>query len=378
MLKKGKAKSLLSRSIDCALLAVEIYNKPRAPFRVQSYVSHMIMAWTKLFHAYFYKSFGDKFYYKDASGKYRTIDGKKGSEKKAWDLSKSIKEYNKYTQKSEIKEVPVNEDVVNNLDFFIQLRNKIEHKQVDKDEIGLSIFGECQSLLYNYENLLIHLFGEEYALNESLAYSLQFSRVRTQGQKEASKKLLSNEVKDVKSFIDNYRANLSDEVYQSQNFSVKLIQIPKISNTDRGEVAIEFVNWSNLSESDKENYEQVYGLIKEKKEKKEPLNPDRLKPSQIVDRVNQQLPFIFNSHDHKCLFNIFSVRPTRHNQVDLDPEDTITKFCHYDEAHQDYLYEGEWIEFIVALYTSHGFTQEQIRNYFRKGQRLDYREFLIE
>lgn len=31
-LRKGKTKSLLESSIDCALLAVEIYNKPRASF----------------------------------------------------------------------------------------------------------------------------------------------------------------------------------------------------------------------------------------------------------------------------------------------------------------------------------------------------------
>lgn len=33
LLRKGKTKSLLESSIDCALLAVEIYNKPRAPFQ---------------------------------------------------------------------------------------------------------------------------------------------------------------------------------------------------------------------------------------------------------------------------------------------------------------------------------------------------------
>ncbi len=73
------------------------------------------------------------------------------------------------------------------------------------------IFGECQALLYNYENTLIDLFGEEYALNESLSFSIQFSRFRKKSQIKASRKLLSKEIKELKSFIDNYRTSLSDK-----------------------------------------------------------------------------------------------------------------------------------------------------------------------
>lgn len=63
-LRKGKTKSILESSIDSALLAVEIYNKPRAPFRVENYISLMVMAWNRLFHAYFNNTIGDKYYYK--------------------------------------------------------------------------------------------------------------------------------------------------------------------------------------------------------------------------------------------------------------------------------------------------------------------------
>lgn len=52
-LRKGKTKTLLESSIDCALLSVDIYNKPRTPFRVESFITHMIMSWTRLLQAYF-------------------------------------------------------------------------------------------------------------------------------------------------------------------------------------------------------------------------------------------------------------------------------------------------------------------------------------
>jgi hypothetical protein len=37
-LRKGKTKTILESSIEAALLAVEIYNKPRISFRIEGYI----------------------------------------------------------------------------------------------------------------------------------------------------------------------------------------------------------------------------------------------------------------------------------------------------------------------------------------------------
>jgi len=238
-LRKGKTKTILESSIDSALLAVEVYNKPRTTFRTEAYVSLMVMAWTRLFHAHFQQVKGDVYYYKKSgSTRYVYVDG----EKKAWELARCIKEYKQLTAAA-----------AKNLEFFIKLRNKIEHRNIDKTEIDTLIFGECQALLYNYENELVKLFGNDYSLNESLAYSLQFSLMRTDEQKKANKSILSKELKAVKNFIDTYRSSVKDEVFESQEYSIKLIQIPKVSNTKKGDLAIEFVNWNALDEKDKES-----------------------------------------------------------------------------------------------------------------------------
>lgn len=60
-LRKGKPKSTLESSIQSALLAVEIYNKPRTPFRVEGFITQMIIAWTRLFHANFNHTIGEKY-----------------------------------------------------------------------------------------------------------------------------------------------------------------------------------------------------------------------------------------------------------------------------------------------------------------------------
>lgn len=199
-LRKGKTKTILESSIDSALLAVEVYNKPRTVFRSEAFITLMVIAWTRLFHAYFNNTIGDRYYYKKTNGRYVLVDG----EKKAWELSTCIKNYSN-----------LSDPIKNNLNFFIRLRNKIEHRHINKREIDTLIFGECQALLFNYETLLIHLFGDQYSINESLVYSLQFSQIRTNVQSRANKSALSKDLSDVISFVERYRSSLDDNVYNS-------------------------------------------------------------------------------------------------------------------------------------------------------------------
>jgi hypothetical protein len=138
-LYKGKTRSILDSSIDAALLAVETYNKPRAKFRIENYILLMVIAWTRLFHAYFNKAIGDIFYYKNKTNtRYQYVDG----EKKAWELNECVKQFKKTDKK-----ILMTISIEANLNLFIMLRNKTAHKYIEKSEIESIIFGEFQSLL---------------------------------------------------------------------------------------------------------------------------------------------------------------------------------------------------------------------------------------
>lgn len=359
ILRKGKTKTTLEASIDSALLAVEIYNKPRTGFRSEAFISLMIMAWTRLFHAHFNSTIGEKYYYKKKNGRYDTIDG----EKKVWELTTCIKKYGKLTD-------PIDK----NLQFFIKLRNKIEHRHIDKREVDILIFGECQSLLFNYENLLIELFGSAYAINEALVYSLQFSHLRTSQQDQANKSALSKDLSEIVSYIEKYRSSISDETYNSQEYSIKLLQIPKISNTNRADAAIEFVRWDDLSDDDKAAYDQVAVLVKDKKVKVEAANVKRLKAGEVVAKVNGKLDGkSINQNYHVTLYKIFSVRPS--SGAD-DPFDTNPKFCLYDETHNDYVYQDAWVDFIVHFLQNTSLSDPELRAMARRNETLNVDDFV--
>lgn len=358
-LRKGKTKQLLESGIDCALLAVEVYNKPRAPFRVETFITHMIIAWTKVFHAHLNNTIGEKYFYKVKGKKrYIIIDG----DRKAWELATCL------------KKKKLDESVKANLEFFIKLRNKIEHRYIDKNEIGIIIFGECQALLSNFEEFVIDCFGEEYAMNESLAFSLQFSRLRTEGQITASKKLLSNEVTELKDFIEKYRMALDDATFNSQAYSVKLISIPKISNTNRNDLAVEFVNWTALSADDKANYDKLLAIVKDKTIYKEVVNASKLKAGVVLKKIKEETMVDISHYDHKCLYTIFQIRPVGKQQK-IDPFESNVKYCHYDEAHGDYLFQECWVEFIKTGIEKGFLSKEIWKNYFNKKVKLEIEEF---
>lgn len=360
-LRRGKTKSILECSIDSALLAVEIYNKPRTAFRSQGFIAMMIIAWTRLLHAHFNHKIGNRYYYKHNNGRYKLIDG----ERKAWELSTCI---NKFGSLSEPAKA--------NLKFFIGLRNKIEHRSINKIEVDTHIFGECQSFLYNYENTLIELFGEEYALNEHLAYSLQFSRIRSKEQKEANKMILSSELSELRTYIEKYRTSLSEDVFNAQEYSVKLLQIPKISNTNRNDLSVEFVNWSELNDDDKENYNKLTAIIKDKVVKKEAVNIDRLKPGEVIVKIEEQTSIEISHYVHKCFYSVFSIRPITTD--DLEPFETNANYCHYDEAHGDYVYQETWVAFLANFLKVYKNPVEEIKNDFKNNTKLEVKNYLPE
>lgn len=359
-LRKGKAKTILESSRDSALLAVEIYNKPRTAFRSEGYISLMIIAWTKLFHAIFHCTIGDKYFYKKKNGRYDLADG----ERKAWELSTCI---NKYRDLSE--------PVKTNLKFFIKLRNKIEHRHVNKKEVDVLIFGECQALLLNYESLLVKYFGEKYALHESLVYSLQLSRLRHSKQIDASKSALAKDVQEIKKYVDDYRTSLSDNIFYAPEYSIQLIAIPKVSGTARGDVAVEFVNLSQLSEEDKEVFDQITTLIKDKKIKVEGSNVGKLKPQIVCDKVNEKIGKVdfLKPIYHSWVFKVFEIRP---KAGDDDPFNTDTRFCHYDEAHDDYLYNDDWVAILSDIFGNNKITLEEIKNNYDSSTSLKIDDYL--
>ena len=358
-LRQGKTKTILENSINSALAAVETYNRPKASFRIENYIVLMIIAWTKLFHAYFQVKIGERYFYKEKNGRYKKIDG----EKKAWELKECLKNFQKISD-----EYKLSDAVIANLKFFIGIRNRIEHRYWDSSTLDILLFGECQSLLYNYENTAVALFGKEYALNTCLAYALQFSHLRVAKQLASQRELLSKDMQDIKKYIDKYKTDLPQEIFDSQEYSVKLLQIPKVSNTNRSDLAVEFVNWSSISDDDKKNYNKITTIIKDKIVKQSVSNANMLKPGDVIRAVKEKTKIELTQSNHTDLWKSFGVRPNSKAESKFD---TLAEYCIYDEPHNDYLYTSEWVDFVVGLVQKHNFNKENIHSKCKQKLKIE-------
>lgn len=332
---KGKSKipkaaiGLVEKARLSALEAVAAYNNPMSPFRSGSFIVHMHIAWNALLLAVFLKRDIKPYYFDSETKKPEIIDG----DYKTWDLSKCAKEYWKGGEYAAYK----------NLEFFVGLRNKIEHSLMP--ELDLDIFGECQALLVNFENTITREFGDKYALIETLSMSLQFSRLRDQNQTNAVRKLHQSLTPEIKKYIDKFRSGLSDDIFSDMEYSFKVFLIPNVGNhRSKDSLAVEFVNYDTLEPEDADKYKRLVTLIRDRKV---PVaNLDMMRAGEVARRVAAAIKprkFTASAHHVRC-WKHYGVRPLKGSK---NPIDCKTKYCCYDDAHQDYVYTPAWVEFLI-------------------------------
>jgi hypothetical protein len=325
----------LDKAREAAILAVEVYNKPAVTFRSGSYIVLMCIAWTSLFHAIYF-SRGVKPFYRDRKrkGRYLKVDG----DYKAWELAECIKQYFGSSTCPERT----------NLEFFVSLRNKVEHRSMPS--LDPRIFGECQALLFNFEDLVFKEFGPRYALNESLSLALQFSRLRDEKQSQALEKLHRPLAKDVDAYIKAFRSSLTAEEFNDLRFSFKVFLIPKTANhLGKDTVAVEYVRYDPSKPEEMEKYEKLVSLVKTKTVPV--VHPGGLKPGAVCDRVEPIVRQVAGadkrfhpSYHHLKACYYYRIRPRK---GEGDPRNTEGKFCQYDEAHEDYVYTEAWACFLA-------------------------------
>ncbi len=319
-----KAKCLLEKARLSAQEAVAIYNNPLSPFKSGSYIILMHLAWTSLLLALIVQQKEKPYSKNQDSGKY--IKRPEGGY-----------QYLSLRECIEKLKDKIYEPVRNNLEFCIGIRNLVEH--AESTALDLNIFGECQALLLNFEELLCREFGNQWALNESLAFSLQFSKLRSE-KKEKAARLLHTELEpSIKKYIDAFRSSLGIDITNDNAYSFKVFLVPMVKNHHSTEaLAVEWI-------TDPEQIDQVYQVLVKAKHVSV-VNKDTKKAGEVANAVKQRIkkPFNASFHHAKC-WKYYQVRPLRN---DPNPSNCKNDFCIYDPAHKDYLYTDKWIDHLVS------------------------------
>jgi hypothetical protein len=219
-----QSERLIVKSRDAALAAVQAYNNPIATFRTETYIVLMVISFTALFHAVFERDQVDYREYKP-DGSIRKVG--------VYDaLIDAAEGFVKFRDLYSAKYVRLNlEAARQNLNWIMNARHIIEHRgSQDVDDLMGS---ECQSLLLNYEEILVAEFGAYHAINCSLCFPLLLSSRRSPKLLEAIRRRQGADYELVKNRLVTLRSQLPDDIVGDPAFRFPIFLIPVIGRNRR-------------------------------------------------------------------------------------------------------------------------------------------------
>ncbi len=227
-----------------------------------------------------------------------------------------------------------NNPIRKNIELFIRLRNKIEHRNLPG--LDPELVGESQALVLNFEEWIAQEFGEKYSLLETIFVPIQL----TSAQRSLPKTKIEE---NVLKFIQTYRNVLETNVINSLKYTFKAYLVPKIGNhRTSSDMAIEFVKYDESNPEEIEKYNKAIVAIKEKVIPVANLN--HYKPTQVLEKLVER-DFSKNQHWHVTMWKKYKVGPEPNA---INKSNCKSEYCIYDSAHSDYLYTDAWIDMLIA------------------------------
>jgi hypothetical protein len=327
---------------DEAVLAVRLYNDAAEARAFEGFVIHMHVAWLYLLHARFIRDSIDyRYRERDNPHRFVKVDG----EYKRWELARCVEE----------RWPDPNSAVRKNLEFFIGLRNRIEHRHSRRTpDLALAVSGHAQALLLNFEEELTSTFGSDHSLATVLRFPIFVGTFTTEGA-DALRKLRDRLPANLKRFIAQFHHGLPDEVAADARFELRLRVV--LEQVQRGDdaLAIQFTRWDDMTEEQRRVITELgkrgQAIIRE--QKRAVVSHGLLRPREAEQRVAAAVPFKFTSNHFLRAWKIKRIRPLA---VDPHPERTDERYCLYDELSRLYGYTDAWVKWLIKqCQTADGF-----------------------
>lgn len=322
---------ILNESGRQALVAVDFYNRAGDRRSLHDFVVHMHLAWLHLLHAEFEQAGVSYIYCDSSTGRPIKIDG----ESKTWDLDRCLSE--RYSNGDPVRM---------NIEFFIRLRNRIEHRY--QHALAAITSGEAHALVINYELERIARFGTEFSLANELRFPI-FLEVLTPSRVVELRKATRSLPKSTQNFLTRYRNALDPAVRDSDRFEYRVMLTPLKGPKTEADTAVSFVPARELTE-EKVKEMQAKGqvgtaIVVEKP--RDVVAQNELLASEVVKLVNQSLPYDFTQHHHNRL--------VQHHHLKNDPKDPVKTniaYCLWHRQFKRHVYTQAWVKKILKDYAT--------------------------
>ncbi|MEU8117619.1 DUF3644 domain-containing protein [Spirillospora sp. NPDC049024] len=314
----------LQDSKNEVLLAVDLYNRSGMERQLEALIVHMSIGWLKLLQAR-YERDGLDLYIRNSRGqRQRTRDGD-------W-VTKPLHQMSS-------EEFDERDPRRVNLEFFIGLRNKIEHRH--ERDVATLIAGKTQALLLNYERTLIENFGAGESLADCLRFPLFVSTI-TDDAVSAIKEVRKRVPRTVLDYVQDFDASVEFDISSDQSYDFRIYLVPKTGSKTEADVAMSFVRLEDLDKDQLGLMEKMQTVIREKQVPIEDLGS--LLPKQVVAKIQNGLGWKFTVNDHARAWKHFDVRPPEGSEY---PEQTKQQFCRYNILFGRHVYTEAWVKYLI-------------------------------
>lgn len=215
-----------------ALVAIDFYNRPGDRRSFSDFIVHIHLAWQNLLHANRIRRKAEIFYRE--SGGRRLFKRNPDGSKKTWDLTQCLKH--------EFKD---NDPIRANVEFFVGLRNHVEHRF--QDSVLVATAAEAHSCIINFEVELIRRFGTPETLGNELKFPV-FVQSLSPSRYEEQRDLRRGLPATVSTFITEFQGSLSQEVRSDERFAYRLLLLPMKGPKTEADLALNFVRQEDLSD----------------------------------------------------------------------------------------------------------------------------------
>jgi hypothetical protein len=312
---------------------VRLYNDPGQSRAFEGFVVHMHLAWLYLLQARFARD-GIDFRYRrsDDPRRFVTVDG----EHKRWELVRCAEE--RWTD--------LNDPVRRNLEFFVALRNRIEHRHASTDRnLGLSVSGHAQAHLLNFEDELVATFGTRYSLAGILRFPVFVGTFTTDGE-QTLLNLRQKLPADLKRFIADYHSGLPEETAADSRFELRLRVVMELAARDSNALSMQFTRWDDMTDEERVAVSEVgrrgHTVIRE--QRRAVVGHGLLRPKEAERKIAAAIPYRFTSHHFLRAWQIKGIRPEGGSG---HPERTDERYCLYDALGRGYGYTEAWVVHLI-------------------------------
>ncbi len=336
---------MLVESQRHALKAVDEWNLSAGSY--SDFITHMHRAWHYLLHAEFHRDKIDYHYVDPKTGHHIEVDG----EPKAWALEDCIK--HRYLKSDN--------PVRLNVELFIKLRNKIEHRY--ERELKIATGGKAQALVINYETEIVATFGPTYSLADRLRFPIFLQAITASGIRDM-RTIASKLPQRTRDLVARYEAQLDQAVLDDLQYDYRIRLVPMVGAKTEADLAINFVKLEDLSDDERKVMVEAgrSGTVIVRDRQVEVAAKDKLLPKDVARLVQEQVPFHFTVPNNTELWKRLKVRPPTGAS---DPYQTDARYCVYDEPFRAYVYTQAWVRRIVKEIG----TVEKFRSFFEREPR---------